>query len=229
MRPFISNIMFCLAFLLMLSMSAAAMPAITCHCFTERSFNPSQPALADPYFLATIQNSFFAVLFNVDKKMIVMKKQKGISSDDLWIAYWVGMKAGLSAEGLLQTRQVKESWREVLSPFAIPGKVLGDLFIREMKGEGSSFRLAEMAVDELLLSKKLIGEAELRALRKAGATHQELIIALLIAGKTSQSATQHYFTVKKGQKSWGGLLQEAKIGSTQIQNEISAMLRDRTR
>ena len=90
--------LFIVAALLLLPMPARAVPAITCHCFTDRSFDPSRPALADPYFLATTQNSLFALAFNVDKKTIVMKKQQGASPDDLWIAYWIASKSGMSPE-----------------------------------------------------------------------------------------------------------------------------------
>jgi hypothetical protein len=78
--------------LLLLPMPALATSAITCHCFTDRFYNAERPAAADPYLLATTQNSFFAVVFNTDKKTIVIKKQQGTSSDDLWIAFWVAPK-----------------------------------------------------------------------------------------------------------------------------------------
>ena len=64
----VNNLLPGLMISLMLPLPALAIPAITCHCFTDRSFNPAKPALADPYFLATTQNSFFAAIFNVDKK-----------------------------------------------------------------------------------------------------------------------------------------------------------------
>jgi len=67
--------------LILLPMPALAIPAISCHCFTDRSYQPSRPAAADPYFLATTQNSFFAVVFNVEKKNIVIKKQQGCFCD----------------------------------------------------------------------------------------------------------------------------------------------------
>ncbi|HZV82147.1 MAG TPA: hypothetical protein VFF53_08275, partial [Geobacteraceae bacterium] len=104
-----------LLLLLALPMPARAIPAITCHCFTDRSYDPARPALADPYFLATTQNSFFAEVFNMDKKNLVMKKQQGTASDDLWIAYWVAVKTGMSPDALLKAKQDKE-WKDVLAP-----------------------------------------------------------------------------------------------------------------
>src|SRR6185369_13742858 len=83
-----------LILLLIYPLSAQAIPAITCHCFTDRAYDPARPTLADPYFLAMTQNTFFAELFVVEKKTIVLKKQKGTSADDLLVAYWIATKSG---------------------------------------------------------------------------------------------------------------------------------------
>ena len=90
------------------SSPAQAIPAITCHCFTDRSFDPAKPALADPYFLAMTQNTLFALVFKIDKKTVVIKKQQGVSSDDLWLAYWIAAKSGQLPEGLLQAKTERQ-------------------------------------------------------------------------------------------------------------------------
>lgn len=114
-----------LAILLMLPVPASAIPTITCHCFTDRSYDAAHPAAADPYFLATTQNSFFAAAFGVDKKRIVINKQKGVSVDDLWVAYWLAARSGADPATLIQERTTKGSWRQVAAVSTIPAKSLG--------------------------------------------------------------------------------------------------------
>lgn len=222
------DIRLCLVIPLMLPMPALATPAITCHCFTDRSFNPAKPALADPYFLATTQNSFIAAVFNTDKKNIVIKKQQGTSSDDLWVAYWAASKSTASAETLLLAKQNK-AWADVIAPLRISSKTLGDSIATALNTRASSTLLAEAVVDELLLRHHLLTGAELAALRKAGAVNQELIIAAVIATRTMKPAKQIFLSVKNRSKTWGALINEAKIDTRNIQQEISAILKLQTR
>ena len=208
----------------MLPMQALAIPAITCHCFTDRSYDAARPTLADPYFLATTANSFFAAVFGVEKKTIVVKKQKGVSADDLWIAYWLAARSGADPESLLLGRKSKGNWRQVATPLAIPDKSMGGRVVEALKVNAADDRLAEAVVDELLLRFRFHGEAELAALRKAGAGNQELIMTGLIAAKTRHPAMKYYRDVKGGGPSWGALLQRAKIEPAEIQSEVAAMV-----
>ncbi len=210
--------------LLLLPLPAGAIPAITCHCFTDRSYDPARPALADPYFLATTQNSFFAEVFGVDKKSLVMKKQQGAASDDLWIAYWVGSKMGMSPESLLKARQERGQWKDVLAPLRPSAKVVGTRFAALLNGKGSQPLLAEAVVDELFRSRQLLPDKELAALRQAGASNQEVILATVIAARTRQPARQIYLGVKNGSRTWGAHLQGAKIDTKNMQQEVADLL-----
>ncbi|MBC7962340.1 MAG: hypothetical protein H7Y05_05310 [Steroidobacteraceae bacterium] len=185
-----------LILLFLFPLPALAIPAITCHCFTDRSYDAARPAAADPYLLATTQNSFFAGVFKIDKKTIVIKKQQGTSPDDLWIAYWVASKSGTSPESLLQARLKHESWKDVLAALRLDTKTLGDRFANALNAKSSSAHLAETVVDELFVSYKLLGNGELAAMRQAGASSQELIIATVIAARTRQPVRQIYSEVK---------------------------------
>lgn len=208
-------------FLLLLPSISHSAPAITCHCFVDRSYDPARPTLADPYFLATTQNAFFAHAFGVDKKSIVIKKQQGVSAEDLWIAYALAVKAGKTPELLLQERKSRGSWRQVAASLRLKGGGVAEM----LRSTAPDERLAEMVVDELLLHYRFYIEAELAAMRKAGAANKELILAALLAAKSGQTRMQIYRSVKNSGDSWGGLLQRVKLNnSAEIQSEIGKMM-----
>ncbi|MDD2898313.1 MAG: hypothetical protein PHI31_06330 [Desulfuromonadaceae bacterium] len=217
------SLLICCILLFTRPLPVHAIPAITCHCFTNRSFDVAHPTAADAYFLAMTQNSFFAVVFNVDKKLIVLKKQQGTSSDDLWVAYWVASKSAASPESLLNSRLARDSWTNVIVPMQLPPKMLGVRFYYYLTSNLPSERLSQVVVDELLIKCKLLNESDVTVLRKDGATNQEIIIAAVIAAKMNQHAMQLFREVKSGTKSWGSLLSAAKIDAKNIQHEISTL------
>jgi hypothetical protein len=219
-----SRIFLSLVLLLLSPLSALAVPAITCHCFTDRSYDPAHPTVADPYFLASTQNSFFAAAFSVDKKTIVMKKQKGNTAEELWIAYWLAARSGVDPDTLLQTRKAKGAWKQTVVSLGISAQAQGGRAGAALNANAPDAKLAEAIVDDLLRRFRFYGEGELTTLRKAGAPNQELILSYLVAAKTGRTATQVYREVKGGKVSWGGELQRAKIDPSDIQTEITSLV-----
>lgn len=211
--------------ILLLPVPALAIPAITCHCFTDRSYDPARPAVADPYFLASTQNSFFAAIFNVDKKGVVMKKQKGISSDDLWVAYSVSSLSGVLPERLLETKESKGTWKGAVLALGIKTDTLGKEMAAALQAGSAAPRLADVVVNETILRHRLLDGGELSALRKAGATNQEVFLAVLVAPRLKQPARQVHASVRSGTKSWGKALAEAGVEPSEIQTAVAALVR----
>lgn len=225
MRQIIRSLHVTMFLLLASPLLVCATPAITCHCFTERAYNSLRPAAAAPYLLATTQNSFFAVVFSVEKKGIVMQKQMGSNSDDLWIAYWIARRgATASPESILKVKQDRETWHNAIAALGISDKVTGPRLAAALKNRAVPARLAESVVDELLVQYTLIDEKELVKLRTAGCTNQELILAVLLGARTGGAPFQIYRDVKNGSASWGAFLERAKINPPDIQNELSKLL-----
>jgi hypothetical protein len=154
-----------------------------------------------------------------------MKKQGGTSSNDLWIAYWVASKSGITPDSLLQTKQKEETWNAVLTSRRLTKDALGARFLNSLNEKSSSTHLANAVVEELFLRHHLLSDTELAAVRQAGASNQELIISTLIAVKTRQPARQIYLDVKNGSKTWGSLLSAANIDTKNMQREISSIFR----
>jgi hypothetical protein len=221
----VTSLLYCSALMLALPLPARAMPAITCHCFTDRTFNSTKPAAADGYFLATTQNSFFSFVFTTDKKSVVMKKQQGTSPDDLWVAYWVASASAATPESLLKAKLPDISWKQVTAPLHLSSKKLGVHFSAALNADAATARLAEAVVDELFLANHLLDQGELAALRKFGATNQELILSTVIASKSHQPAIQLCRDVRSGAKTWGSLLIAAQIDTKNMQSEIIRILK----
>ena len=211
--------------ILAVPLPARAIPAITCHCFTDRSFNPEKPAAADTYFLATTQNSLMSLVFGIDKKTIVIQKQQGAAGDDLWVACRLAGRSGRSPESLLEERQARGSWPAVVASLRLPVKGGGSRFDAALKARAATPRLSEAVLDDIFLQYRLAGETELAALRQAGASNQELILATLLAARSGKPARQLLGEIKKGGRSWGTLLHENRLDAQSLPQAVAALLR----
>lgn len=205
--------------------SAMAIPTINCHCFQDMSYNPEQPAAADPYFLASVQNSFFAAVFDAEKRSVVKMKRNGTSADDLWIAYWTGKQSGVSSEKLLKQKQAKGEWKAVIEKLNQTSVASNSQLSLALQEKAANTALAQAVVEDVFTHYQLLSQDKLKAMRKAGASNQELIIATLIAKRTSTSAEKVFLDVKSGSKTWGTYVNLAQVNVNELQNEFSRLLK----
>ena len=213
------------ALVIMVPGLAQAIPAITCHCFTERTFNEAQPAAADPYFLAAAQNAFFANAFNIDRQAVVMLKQQGADTDNLWVAYWIASRTADDPDRLLRSKTQDTTWQEVLAPMQIPQESLGSRFSQALSASLPADRLAKAVVDELLVGYQLLDENQLAALRKAGAPNRELILAAVLATRAGRSARQIFHDVTSGARTWGAMLHASGIDGKNLPQVVTDTLK----
>ena len=215
--------------LALLPLSAVAKPTINCHCFRDRTFDSAHPEAADDYFLATSQNSFFAARFKVSKKTIVIKKQRGIAADDLWLAYWLGEKSSQQGDILLGRKQAGESWRDIVSWLGLDEKVLGKAFNDGLQGElkqdnMGAFYLDQLIVDQVLVDSALLKGDELQRLRRASATNKMVVLLAALSYEQSATAEQIYAEVTDNGRSWGALITQYKLNVRQLPQLFARML-----
>jgi hypothetical protein len=211
--------------LLLVASAAPAAPTITCHCFQDRSFEPQRPAAADPYILATTQNSLLAAAFGLPKKEVVRAKMAGASGDRLWVVHYLAACSGHAAGQIEAARQQASEWQSILKSLRFDPGLLSPRFVSALGQTGSDEALATAVVDATLELRMGAEPAAIDALRTAGATSQETILAIFLAHRTSRSAVELLQQVKSGKATWGEILNGSGIEAMNIDDEIGRLLR----
>lgn len=210
---------------ILFTVSAHAMP---CHCFPTRAYDPGKPGAADPYFLTTTQNSFFAISFGLDKKYVVFAKQKPTSTaENLWIGYWVAQKLGVNVSDLLNMRRGTNSWKVALIAKKVHLENLPDAFTSLLNTGANDRLLSRFVVNWQLEEMGLASRQNLERLRQEGADDPETIIATIITFKTSQSSLELFRQVKKGETNWGSQLHKTGMDGGDMVKEIHDVLAKR--
>lgn len=202
--------------------SAAADPVAACHCFRERTYDPRNPAAADPYILATARSSTLAAVFGAEKASLVRVVMKGTPADDLWIAHWAGARLRDDAMRLLQEKRASGSWRTVLE--RRDATRLGAEFRQQLARGSSDARLAAVAVDDVAVSHLRAAPDLVRVTRDAGAGSPELLLTLILAPRMKLGPADILALVRDG-RSWGALLAEAAITPAEIDDVVKAAIR----
>ncbi len=197
--------------------------ATACHCFTNRTFDPAKPAAADPYILATARSSVLSAAFAVPKATLVQDVMSGSDPDDLWVAFWAGARTGRDAAGLLAAKGRTGSWKGALegsSSSRLPAA------FRSALDRGAPAReLAPCAVDDVLATRLAARPADLAALRAAGATSPEVILATLLAPRLRVSPGEVLARFRSGKVTWGMLLDEAGLKPKEIDPAVRKAIR----
>jgi hypothetical protein len=202
---------------------AAARPESTagCHCFRDRSFEPARPGAADPYILATTRSSLLSAAFGVPKADLVRAVMTGAAPEDLWIAHWAAARAKRQARGLLDARSGKGSWRAALAGAG----TLGAAFDAALARDAAAPELAALAVDDVLVARAQASPAAIKAIRAAGASTEETVVATVLAAKLGTPVLPLVVEVRTGRTTWGAVLHEAGIEPGQLDGLVRGMVR----
>ena len=200
---------------------AAAESAVSCHCFRDRTFDPARPAAADPYLLATTRSSLLSAAFGPSKGSLVATVMGGTAAEDLWVAHWAGARAGRPADALLQAMREKGSWRAALAG----ATGLGAAFEQALGRGADRVELAALAVDDVLASRLGASPESIRALRAAGATSEEAILASVLERRIEAPVLPLLRHVRAGRGSWGAVLHDAGLAPADIDGYVRSLVR----
>ncbi len=206
--------------------SAFAEPAITCHCFRDRSFNAENPGKVDAYLLATTQNSLLASVFGIHKKEIVSAKMSGTPGDDLWVAYFVADKTRVDFDNLMASRKKNKSpWKTILSQQGIVASRLGRKFNKALTAEEPDTILSALIVDQMLVKRLGAKNKDIKRLRKKRASTKEVILAIIFSLQSGRPASEFYTTVKSGQITWGSHLNSMGLKAKGMESVVKKRLK----
>lgn len=202
---------------------AIARPESTtgCHCFQDRSFDPARPGAADGYILATTRSSLLSAAFGLPKKDLVLAVMSGTPPEDLWIANWSAGRAKRSASSLLEARKQWGSWKLAF----IPVGPLGGPIDAALARGATDAELAALAVDDVLVTRVRADPRTLRAIRAAGASTEETVVATVLSGKIGAPVLPLVARVKAGRASWGSVLADSGVEPAQLDALVRAMVR----
>lgn len=185
--------------LLLLPTLASAESTISCHCFQDRTFNHRDTAAADPYFLATTQNSFISLIYAVDKRALVKAKMSGTSGTHLWIMFDVATRSQQNVDRVAELYSHNKRWSEVFKELKLTPQQLGEKY---WQLGNNPEHLADHIVD-LQLSKQFgVTTEDIKSWRDRGMNRKELILSIVLEGDPVTISDQ----INSGMQTWGKLL-----------------------
>jgi len=197
-----------LLLILSLGSPGLAAPTVSCHCFRDRQFDPAAPAAADPYLLATNQNTIMAVVYGVEKKPLVRAKMSGTTGVDLWIALELGRLLQRPAMELLEQKATSADWLTLLTE--------GTAQLPDYLRDVAPVLWGRLIVEHWAVRLFDLDPESLSILEASKATDQELLLAGLLSWRTARPAPALLAQVRSGKQSWGTLAKAAAIDPKQI-------------
>jgi len=191
-----------------------AQSTIGCHCYQNRLFDTKAPGAADDFYLTTTHNAFYAQAGEATKKIIVRARQRGLSGDDLWLAFALSQNHALQLEQLVTTRLQHSDWESTLKQSGIDPATLEHELQRALQGKPS--RAVTETVDQALIKRQLITAAQLAELRALNATSKEVLASVLLQIYGKGSAVEYLRQVRSGAH-WDALMHQAGIDIAQVE------------
>ncbi len=191
---------------------AAAESAVKCHCFKERSFNPTSPFASDSYILATSFNSLLANYFSIPKKQIIMIRMKdGVGQDDLLISLKLSRISGEETGAFLGLRKQNKSWADIVSGLAQEEKYQDNLLLQAIRSGMGIEQAGRRIADDMISDFYAVSFDTLYSLRKSGLNEKEMALALILVHIRGVKPESLVNLSRKQGKSWSKIAFELGI------------------
>lgn len=190
-------------YILGLSGNVKAQSAVTCHCFTERDYNPADRFAADDYILATSFNSLLARYFAVSKGQIVMLKMKqGVPQDDLLIGLKVSQIGDGNINNLLRLRRAGKTWQEIIAGMEQHDRLESDPLLKRIIAGVPVDEAGRGIADEIIGRFYAIPADQINKLRKTGLSEKEITLLFILVHVGNQNLETLLKQQREQSKSW---------------------------
>ncbi|PLY01845.1 MAG: hypothetical protein C0622_06430 [Desulfuromonas sp.] len=185
--------------LIALPFAAMAESTISCHCFQDRTYDHTDKSAADPFFLATAQNSLIAAIYGADKRDLVKARMSGISDIWLWILHDLTVRSGKQPGEISDLYATHGNWPAVIDTLNLTPQQLDEPYRNKATNPEL---LADHIFDLQLIRYFRVDPADLAVWRDRGMNRKELILALLLDGDPVET----YNKILSKMATWGELL-----------------------
>ncbi len=200
---------------------AAAEETDRCHCFRDRSYDPSDKFAADDYLLTTSYNSLIAATLGVSKRQIVMMKMKGgVNPDDLLIALYITDKTKAPMDLLLSIRENGGSWQSILNSPSLQGKDLSDPVIIKIRTGATPEETADLITDAMLKLYYNAQPVQITKLRSHNFSNKELALLFALQQQTSAPMKDIIAMAGKQKMSWSEIAHQSRLSPAAIGKTI---------
>ncbi|PLX41084.1 MAG: hypothetical protein C0609_11375 [Deltaproteobacteria bacterium] len=209
-------------FALLFIIAAPPSFAVSCHCFRDRTYESSEPFLADPYILATARNSFVAFASGASKSDVVKERMGGADEAYIWLTKYIGSKSGVEADTIAKAHSSDVSWDAAFKGAGVDTANFGEKFNRARTSgdaEGMSRALADIELRRAFG----VSAAVLSALRDKGADNAETVLSLLVAKLSGDDPVVVLSSVSPDGKSWGALLDGVGVMPAGVGEELGKL------
>ena len=183
--------------------NSGAESAITCHCFTQRTYDPGDRFAADGYLLATSFNSLLARSFAMPKREIVMLKMKqGVGQNDLLIGLEIAGAAGVDLRQLLELRRQGQTWAEIIAAPGLAEKIKKDPMLEALGSSMSNAEAGARVADRLIADFYTVPLEVIGMFRESGLNEREINLLFILAHGSGRGLRQIAAMYTREGKSW---------------------------